>query len=96
MKPWDAEVIEWDEWNERELAAHDISPSEVDELFQSRPQWAPNKKHRAGDYKMIGYTDAGRAITVIVSFNEVRASLRPITGWDCTPGDKTRYLWERQ
>jgi len=94
MKPWDAEVIEWDEWNERELAAHGISPSEVDELFELRPKWAPNKKHRAGDHKMMGYTEAGRAITVVVSLNEVRRSLRPITGWDCTPGEKTKHLKE--
>jgi uncharacterized DUF497 family protein len=92
MKPWDAEVIEWDEGNESELADHHISPSEVDELFLSPPQWAPNKKHGAGEHKMVGYTDAGRAITVVVTFNEVRASLRPITGWDCDQEEKTKYL----
>jgi hypothetical protein len=96
MKPWDAEVIEWDEGNLSELAAHDISPSEVDELFLSRPQWAPNKKHRSGDHKMVGYTDAGRAITVVCSFDEIRASLRPITGWECDQEEQTKYLGGRK
>jgi uncharacterized DUF497 family protein len=96
MKPWHAEVIEWNEGNESELADHRISPSEVEELFQSDPEWVPNKKHRSGDWKMVGYTAGGRAITVVVSFNEARASLRPITGWECTPGDKTRYLGGRK
>jgi uncharacterized DUF497 family protein len=92
MKPWQAEGMEWDEWNERELAAHGIRAAEADELFESGPQWAPNKRYRAGDWKMVGYTAAGRAITVVVSLNEATARLRPITGWDCTPGEKTRYL----
>jgi hypothetical protein len=92
MKPWLAEEIEWDDGNERELAAHRISPAEVHELFEAGPQWVPNRKYRAGDWKMVGYTASGRAITVIVSWDESWARLRPVTGWDCTRGEKTRYL----
>jgi hypothetical protein len=92
MKPWDAEAIEWNERNERKLAGRHISPSEVHEVFQSDPEWAPNKRNRAGDWKMVGYTDAGRAITVIIRWHEARAVLEPITGWETTPGETTKYL----
>ena len=92
MKPWHAEAIEWDEGNESELAAHGIRPAEVDELFEGGPKWGPTREYRAGDWKMVGYTASGRAITVVVSFDEARATLRPVTGWDSTQGEKTKYL----
>jgi hypothetical protein len=92
MKPWQAEGMEWDEANERELARHGIRPFEAEELFEEGPAWGRNKKHHAGDWKMVGYTAAGRAITVVVDLNEITAWLRPVTGWDCTPGEKTKYL----
>jgi hypothetical protein len=38
MKPWHAEVIEWDDGNESELADHRIRPAEVEELFEAGPQ----------------------------------------------------------
>jgi uncharacterized DUF497 family protein len=92
MKPWDAEALDWDEGNESELADHGISQAEVEQLFDSGPRWVPNKKHRAGDWKMVGYTGSGRAITVVASWDDARAILRPVTGWDCTRGEKTKYL----
>ena len=54
--------------------------------------WVPNKKHRAGDWKLVGFTRSGRALTVIVRSYEDRRVLRPITGWDCTVGDVSKYL----
>jgi len=92
MKPWEAEAFEWDEGNESELAAHDINPEEVEDLFAQSPVWVPNKRHRPGDWKMVGRTAAGRALTVVVSMDERRALLRPVTGWDAAAGEITRYL----
>ena len=36
MHPSQAEEFEWDEGNERELAAHHIRPEEVEEVYRSR------------------------------------------------------------
>lgn len=87
-----AEFIELDEGNESELAAHGISAAEVTQLLLDEPTWAPNKKGRAGLWLAVGYTNGGRALTVPVAYDEIRAAVRPITGWDSTSGDRTRYL----
>lgn len=92
MKPWNAEAFEWDDGNERELAAHAVSPSEVEDLFEQGPTWLPNKRQRAADWKMVGYTLGGRSLTVVVRWYEARRILRPVTGWDCTASEITRYL----
>jgi len=80
--PSTAESWEWDEGNERELAQHRIMPTE----------WAPNVRHHAGDWKMMGKTSGGRRLTIVVRFYEDRAVLRPITGWETTVGERARYF----
>jgi uncharacterized DUF497 family protein len=92
MMPWNAEAVEWDDGNESELAAHGVTPIEVEDLFAEGPTWVPNKRHRAGNWKMVGYTPGSRALTVVVVSNDVRRTLRPVTGWDCTPDETAKYL----
>lgn len=60
--PSQAEIWSWNEGNESELAAHDISPDEVEQVFARRPRWAANKKDRPGDWKMMGLTKGGEAL----------------------------------
>jgi hypothetical protein len=92
VKPWEAEAFEWDDGNDSEFVSRGISQAEVESVFEEDPVWAPNKKHRAGDWRMIGRTVGGRALTIILTTDETRRVLRPITGWDCTEGERTRYL----
>ena len=90
--PRDAEAWEWDEGNESELARHQISPKEVEQVWANGPAFVPNQRHRAGDGKMVGLTNSGRALTIVVRFHSRKRLLRPITGWNVTPGERTRYL----
>lgn len=90
--PRGAETIEWDDGNESELAAHGIYPNEVEQLWRNGPTVLPNRKDRSGDFKLVGRTDGGRSLSVIVNYNSTRRCLRPITGWDCTLGEMTKYL----
>jgi hypothetical protein len=90
--PSTAESWEWDEGNERELAQHRIMPTEVYQVFENGPTWAPNVRRHAGDWKMMGRTRGGRRLTIVVRFYEDRAVLRPITGWDTTVGERARYF----
>ena len=92
MKPWDAEAFEWDDGNDSEFANRGISQTEVESVCETDPTWAPNKKRRAGDWRMIGRTAGGRPLTIIITADEIRRTLRPITGWECTEGERTRYL----
>jgi len=75
--PRDAETVDFDDGNESELAAHQITASEVVQLLENLPVWAPNKKGRAGVWLAIGYTDGGRVLTVPVTYDESRLQVRP-------------------
>jgi uncharacterized DUF497 family protein len=90
--PADAEYWEWDEGNESELWNHHIEADEVVQVWENRPVWVPNIRHRAGDWKMIGATHGGRRITVVVRYNDENRTLRPITAWRCTDGEISRYF----
>lgn len=92
MHPRDTEGFDWDEGNERELAAHRIKLWEAEEVFWSGPVWTKNKNEASGDWKMVGVTDSGRALTLIVVVKQNTSMLRVITGWDSTTGERTRYL----
>ena len=89
--PRTARFIEWDEHNEEKLAHHGISTVEVEQLWSNRPVVLPNKRGRSGDYKLVGRTDGGRSLTVIIKHYPSRQAIRPITGWDSPKSDVTRY-----
>ena len=91
MHPSRAEGLEWDDANEDELWGHGIRSWEVEEVFQNRPVWAKNKKGRSGDYLMVGATGGGRWLTVPVQVKEASMLLRPITGWDSSTGELSKY-----
>jgi uncharacterized DUF497 family protein len=90
--PRNAEAWEWDEENEAELAHHRISISEVEQVWAEGPEWARNKRHRAGDYKMVGPTFGGRVLTIVVRYTSTTKVARAITGWESTNGEKNKYL----
>lgn len=89
--PAHAECWHWDEGNESELARHHITAAEVEEVFADDPTWVPNRRRRSGDWKMIGDTSGGRLLTIVVRHDNDARLLRPITGWDATEGERTRY-----
>lgn len=91
-RPEDAEAIEWDETNEAHLAAHGIGAHDVWQVCSGAVAWVPNKRHRSGDWKVVGYNSGGRALTVIMRYYPDRRVLRPITGWPCTDSERTKYL----
>ena len=91
MHPSQASGIEWDDGNERELARHGISLLDVLQVFANGPVWGRNKNNRAGQYKMVGQTNGGRLLTIIILMAAGSEQARPITGWDSTLGETTRY-----
>lgn len=90
--PSQAEEIDFDEGNESELAAHNITAVEAWEVLAGDPTWVRNKKGRAGVWLAVGFTSGGRALTLPVAYDSGSATARPITGWDSTPGEHRRYL----
>jgi uncharacterized protein len=54
----------WDGWNEEHIARHSVTPAEVEEVTANRPFTTRGRKDR---YRLIGQTDSGRLLTVIVA-----------------------------
>lgn len=91
MHPRDAEGFRWDETNEAKLWNHGVEAWEVEEVFLNGPVWARNKKGRAGDYLMVGRTNGGRWLTVVLEVKEATREVRAITGWPSSGGELAKY-----
>jgi len=68
------------EFDEDELAGHGITVDEVVEVIWNGFEVRRNKRIYGG-YQLIGYTDGGRKLKLIV-YEKRKALIRVITGWD--------------
>ena len=68
------------EFDESELAGHAVTIDEVIEVIWNGFQVRRNKRYHGG-YQIIGYTDGGRKLKLIV-FEKQKDLIRVITGWD--------------
>lgn len=62
-----------------ELAAHGVTPQDAAEVFWNGIEVSRNKTYR-DRYQVVGRTDSGRALKLIVQAKPRRV-LRVITGW---------------
>jgi uncharacterized DUF497 family protein len=76
---FDPETYEY-EFNEDELAGHDVSVDEAIEVIWNRFDVRRNKGYHGG-YQLIGNTDAGRRLKLI-AYEKAKGLIRVITGWD--------------
>jgi uncharacterized DUF497 family protein len=90
--PNDAELVEYDDDNVLHLGNHGLDVVDVDEILATAVVWIPNKHETECRWKAIGYDRGGQPTTLICSYDVVRRSLRPITGWIATANERTRYL----
>jgi hypothetical protein len=81
--PSQAVAFEWDEYNEGELADHEVLPYEVEQVFWNGPRFSRNKKLATARWRMVGRTDGGRKLQVFVVWADERDGvLRAVTGWE--------------
>ena len=83
--------LEFDEDNEGKLATHHIAAAEVLQILENQFTVRRNKKNRTGARQLIGVTNGGRALTIILAPTRMAERWRPITGWDSTPAER-RFL----
>jgi uncharacterized DUF497 family protein len=76
---FDPEEFEF-EFDEDELARHDVSVDEATEVIWNRFEVGRNKRHHGG-YQLVGRTDSGRKLKLIV-YEKSAGVIRVITGWD--------------
>jgi len=68
------------EFDEAELAGHSITMDEALEVIWNGFEVRRNKRYHGG-YQIIGTTDGGRRLKLIV-YEKERGVIRVITGWD--------------
>lgn len=88
----DVEHLDWDSNVRDHLQRHRIDLTDVEDVLFSAVVCVPDRGRPGDRWKIIGHTLGGRALTVVCSYDEVRRALRPITGWDVTPGERARYI----
>jgi uncharacterized DUF497 family protein len=80
--------LEFDDYNIEELAAHGITATEIMQLLENTFTVRRNRKAKAGDRQMIGYTHGGRVLTVVLASTPVPGRWRPVTGWLATDSER--------
>jgi hypothetical protein len=77
------------------LWRHGVTAEEIEQVFNNGPVWLRNKKGRKANWRMIGFTDGGRALDIKVFWDEDRGTLLPITGMTASIADRRKYLQGR-
>jgi hypothetical protein len=96
VDPTESEVIEWDGANEEHLARHRIGLWDVESVIETAIVCIPNRRSRAGAWKVIGTDPGGRVLSIVCDYDPTRRSIRPITGWVTTASERTKYLKGRR
>lgn len=68
------------EFDEAELAGHAVTIDEAVEVIWNGFEVRRNKRYHGG-YQIIGFTDGGRKLKLIV-YEKKPGMIRVITGWD--------------
>ncbi|MBI5399851.1 BrnT family toxin [Candidatus Saganbacteria bacterium] len=83
-------AFDWDEKNITHIARHNVTPEEVEEMFESRPLIF---KSRDESCVALGQSDVGRYLMVAYRYCEAEA-IRVITARDMS--DSERRLFRRK
>ena len=81
----------FDEWNEDHIARHQIIPEEVEEACLSEPFVSKTRQNRV---RVIGQTDAGRYLTVILA-PQGQGVYYPVTARDAAKTERRLYLQKK-
>jgi len=92
MDPRDAQELWWDDDNyEHFEGRRGIHYWEAEEVFANGPVFTRNPRSGGGDYFMIGQTDSGNFLTIVVDMLADWQALLPITAWHSTAAEKDQY-----
>jgi uncharacterized DUF497 family protein len=81
--------LAWDDENVEHIARHRVSPAEVEQLCFAAEK-VVLRAERAGRYVILGRTEAGRYLTVVVTTPR-QGRVRVITARDMSDRERRRY-----
>lgn len=76
--------LEFDDENSEHLARHGVTRREVRQLLANQHVSVRNPR-RADRRRLIGRTDGGRVLTVVMEPTQDPGTWRPVAGWDAEP-----------
>lgn len=77
MVRWIPELI-WDDSNVAHIALHDVTTDECEDV-RDNARWFRRKGDR---YLLIGTTQSGRKVTVLLALDGYVITARPAKGWE--------------
>ena len=80
--------LEFDDDNVEHIHAHGVFPEEIEQVTGNRYATARNRRAPASRIMMFGFTDGGRALSVVLEATQDPAVWRPVTAWDATPEER--------
>ncbi|MHB8660044.1 MAG: BrnT family toxin [Solirubrobacteraceae bacterium] len=80
--------LEFDDDNVDHLGRHGIGPEEIEQVTGNAYVTTRNAREPANRILMIGQTDGGRVLTVVLEATRDDVVWRPVTGWDSTPEER--------
>ena len=89
VRPIAIYYLEFDDENISHVSGHGITPEEIEQVTGNAFVTARNPSGPENRIFMIGFTDGGRALTVVLEATRDDVVWRPITGWDSTSRERT-------
>lgn len=80
----------FDEENQRKIARHGLTASQVLQVLDSRVDISPNKRRARATQRVIGRDHGGQAIAVFVEPTHDPVVWRPVTARPAEPHEKAR------
>jgi len=88
-------MFEWDAFNEAEVAAHDLTPTQIEEAFEAHFMFQLDARVVAGEQRwaFVAETFAGRVVTVVYTLRG--PLIRAITAYPTRGRLRRQYLEQR-
>ena len=81
-------LLMWDTWNVPHIARHQVSPEEVEDVFQGEPVTSDTYK---GRLRVVGPTRSGRMLTVILAPEAEEGVYYPVTARPADRRERRNY-----
>ncbi len=80
----------FDDDNEREVAAHGVTPIEILQVLEHEYVIQPNRRARRGTFLLIGITNGGACLAIPIEPTHEPGLWRPITAWPCKRSESAK------